>query len=137
MAALLSVNNLKVQFATRKTFATAVDDFSLTIAAGECVGLVGEPGCGKTTTGLAVMRLLPNNGKITAGNIVLDGVDLATLPEQEMQKQRGNAMALIPQDPMSSLNPTMKIGRQIGEGLRIHRGASEDDAQKRALEVLE
>ena len=137
MAALLSVNNLKVQFATRKTFATAVDDFSLTIAPGECVGLVGESGCGKTTTGLAVMRLLPNNGRITAGNIVLDGVDLATLPEQEMQKQRGNAMALIPQDPMSSLNPTMKIGRQIGEGLRIHRGASEDDAQKRALEVLE
>jgi oligopeptide/dipeptide ABC transporter ATP-binding protein len=83
------------------------------------------------------MRLLPNNGKITAGNIVLDGVDLATLPEEEMQKQRGNAMALIPQDPMSSLNPTMKIGRQIGEGLRIHRGVSEADARKRALEVLE
>jgi peptide/nickel transport system ATP-binding protein len=83
------------------------------------------------------MRLLPNNGKITAGNIVLDGVDLATLPEDEMQKQRGNAMALIPQDPMSSLNPTMKIGKQIGEGLRIHRGVSEDDARKRALEVLE
>src|ERR1019366_278405 len=126
MAALLSVNNLKVQFATRKTFATAVDDFSLTIAPGECVGLGGESGCGKTTTGLAVMRLLPNNGKITAGNIVLGGVDVATLPEEEMRKQRGNAMALIPQDPMSSLNPTMKIGRQIGEGLRIHRGASED-----------
>src|ERR1019366_1674598 len=121
MAALLSVNNLKVQFATRKTFATAVDDFSLTIAPGECVGLVGESG----------------NGKITAGNIVLDGVDLATLPEEEMRKQRGNAMALIPQDPMSSLNPTMKIGRQIGEGLRIHRGVSEADARKRALEVLE
>jgi oligopeptide/dipeptide ABC transporter ATP-binding protein len=137
MAALLSVNNLKVQFATRKVFATAVDDFSLTIAPGECVGLVGESGCGKTTTGLAVMRLLPNNGKITAGNIVLDGVDLATLPEDEMQKQRGNAMALIPQDPMSSLNPTMKIGKQIGEGLRIHRGVGEDDARKRALEVLE
>src|SRR5271155_1783249 len=106
MSSLLSVNNLRVQFATRKTFATAVDDFSLSIKPGECVGLVGESGCGKTTTGLAVMRLLPNNGKITSGNIVLDGVDLATLPESEMQKQRGNALALIPQDPMSSLNPT-------------------------------
>ena len=137
MSSLLDVNNLKVQFATRKTFATAVDDFSISINPGECVGLVGESGCGKTTTGLAIMRLLPGNGKIAAGNIVLDGVDLATLAESEMQKQRGRTVALIPQDPMSSLNPTMKIGRQIGEGLRIHEGASEDEANKRALEVLE
>jgi peptide/nickel transport system ATP-binding protein len=137
MAALLSVNNLKVQFATRKTFATAVDDFSLTIDRGECVGLVGESGCGKTTTGLAIMRLLPGNGKIIAGNIVLDGADLATLSEKEMQRQRGQSVALIPQDPMSSLNPTTKIGRQIGEGLRIHTGASDAEARKRALEVLE
>jgi oligopeptide/dipeptide ABC transporter ATP-binding protein len=137
MASLLTVNNLKVQFASRKTFATAVDDFSLTINAGECVGLVGESGCGKTTTGLAIMRLLPGTGKISAGNIVLDDVDLASLSEKEMQRQRGQSIALIPQDPMSSLNPTTKIGRQIGEGLRIHHGASDADARKRALEVLE
>ncbi|HUV57382.1 MAG TPA: ABC transporter ATP-binding protein [Acidimicrobiales bacterium] len=137
MSSLLEVNNLKVQFATRKTFATAVDEFSLSINPGECVGLVGESGCGKTTTGLAIMRLLPGNGKIAAGNVLLNGVDLATLSENEMQKQRGRSVALIPQDPMSSLNPTMKIGRQIGEGLRIHEGASEADARKRALEVLE
>src|ERR1017187_7791586 len=137
MSSLLTVNNLKVQFASRKTLATAVDDFSLTIKAGECVGLVGESGCGKTTTGLAIMRLLPGTGKIVAGNIVLDGVDLATLSEKEMQSQRGQSVALIPQDPMSSLNPTTKIGRQIGEGLRIHTGASEADARKRSLEVLE
>jgi peptide/nickel transport system ATP-binding protein len=137
MSSLLAVNNLKVQFATRKTFATAVDDFSLSINPGECVGLVGESGCGKTTTGLAIMRLLPGNGKIAAGNIVLDGVDLSTLSESDMQHQRGRSVALIPQDPMSSLNPTMRIGRQIGEGLRIHEGASEADARKRALEVLE
>src|ERR1019366_9803735 len=116
MSSLLSVNNLKIQFATRKTFATAVDDFSLTINPGESVGRVGESGCGKTTTGLAIMRLLPGNGKITGGNVVLDGVDLATLDEKEMRHYRGQAVALIPQDPMSSLNPTMKIGRQIGEG---------------------
>jgi peptide/nickel transport system ATP-binding protein len=137
MSSLLTVNNLKVQFASRKTFATAVDDFSLTIKAGECVGLVGESGCGKTTTGLAIMRLLPGTGKIVAGNVVLDDVDLASLSEKQMQHQRGQSIALIPQDPMSSLNPTTKIGRQIGEGLRIHHGASEVEARKRALEVLE
>jgi peptide/nickel transport system ATP-binding protein len=137
MPSLLTVNNLKVQFASRDSFATAVDDFSLTIEAGECVGLVGESGCGKTTTGLAIMRLLPGTGKIVAGNIVLNGVDLAGLSEKEMQRQRGQSIALIPQDPMSSLNPTTKIGRQIGEGLRIHHGASDDEAKKRALEVLE
>jgi len=137
MSSLLSVNNLKVQFATKNTFATAVDDFSLTINAGESVGLVGESGCGKTTAALAIMRLLPGNGKIAGGNVVLDGVDLATLPEKEMRHYRGQAVALIPQDPMSSLNPTTKIGRQIGEGLRIHSGVSDAVARKRALEVLE
>jgi len=137
MSSLLSVKNLKVQFTTRNTFATAVDDFSLDIAPGECVGLVGESGCGKTTTGLSIMRLLPGNGHITAGSVVLDGFDLASLSEKEMQSKRGNDVALIPQDPMSSLNPTTKIGRQIGEGLRIHRGASDEEARKRSLEVLE
>jgi peptide/nickel transport system ATP-binding protein len=137
MSTLLSVNNLKVQFVSRDKFATAVDDFSLEIGRGECVGLVGESGCGKTTTGLAVMRLLPRNGRIAAGNVVLDGVDLATLSESDMQTQRGRSVALIPQDPMSSLNPTTKIGTQIGEGLRIHEGATREEARKRALEVLE
>lgn len=137
MTALLTVQNLKVQFSSRKSFATAVDDFSLTVNPGECVGLVGESGCGKTTTGLSIMRLLPNNGHIAGGSILLDGVDLASLSEKEMQSHRGRTVALIPQDPMSSLNPTTKIGRQIGEGLRIHRGASDAEARQRALEVLD
>jgi peptide/nickel transport system ATP-binding protein len=137
MSSLLSVNNLTVQFSSRDTFTTAVDDFSIDISPRECVGLVGESGCGKTTTGLAIMRLLPGSGKLASGNVVFDGVDLATLSEHEMRTQRGNGIALIPQDPMSSLNPTTKIGRQIGEGLRIHRGATHDEARKRALEVLE
>src|SRR5665213_585751 len=137
MSSLLTVKNLKVQFTTSNTFATAVNSFSLTIGAGESVGLVGESGCGKTTTGLAVMRLLPGNGRIAGGSVELDGVDLASLSEKEMQSQRGNDVALIPQDPMSSLNPTTKIGRQIGEGLRIHEGASEEEARTRALEVLD
>ena len=137
MSSLLSVNNLQVQFSTRKAFVTAVDDFSLTVEPGECVGLVGESGCGKTTTGLSIMRLLPNNGKISSGSISLEGVDLSSLSEKEMRVHRGQSVALIPQDPMSSLNPTTKIGRQIGEGLRIHNGASDEEAKRRALEVLE
>src|SRR5579863_8048165 len=137
MPSLLSVKDLQVKFSTRNSFVTAVDDFSLTIQPGECVGLVGESGCGKTTTGLAIMRLLPGNGHIGAGTIELEGVDLSSLSEKEMQSQRGQSVALIPQDPMSSLNPTMKIGRQIGEGLRIHNDASDEEARKRALEVLD
>ncbi len=114
----------------------AVDGVSIDIAAGECVGIVGESGCGKTTTGLSIMRLLPKNGHVSGGQIFLDGRDLASLSEKEMQKVRGNSVALIPQDPMTSLNPTMRIGDQIAEGYRIHRGASEEDARARALEVL-
>src|SRR3984957_12609640 len=137
MPSLLSVKNLQVKFSTRKSFVTAVDNFSIDIEPGQCVGLVGESGCGKTTSGLAIMRLLPGNGNIASGSVELEGVDLSTLSEKEMQSQRGRTVALIPQDPMSSLNPTMKIGRQIGEGLRIHNGATDEEAQKRALEVLE
>jgi len=115
MSPLLSVNELKVQFASRDASATAVDDFSLVVNAGECVGLVGESGCGKTTTGLAIMRLLPNNGHIINGNVVLDGVDLATLSEKDMQSQRGRTVALIPQDPMSSLDPVYRIVEENGK----------------------
>ncbi len=137
MAPLLSVENLKVQFASRASLATAVDDFSFRIEPGECVGLVGESGCGKTTTGLSIMRLLPPNGHIAGGRILLDDVDLASLGDKEMRHHRGKSVALIPQDPMSSLNPTTKIGKQIGEGLQIHEGASVEEARGRALEVLE
>src|SRR5580704_2182377 len=137
MASLLTVKNLQVKFTTRNSFVTAVDDFSLSIDPGECVGLVGESGCGKTTSGLAIMRLLPGNGHIAGGTVELEGVDLSGLSEKEMQRERGQSVALIPQDPMSSLNPTMKIGRQIGEGLRIHNGATDEEARQRAMEVLE
>jgi len=137
MDPLLSVENLQVGFKMRSGQVTAVDDISLNVSAGECVGIVGESGCGKTTTGLAVMRLLAANGSITKGRISFDGTDLASLSEAEMRKFRGNQVALVPQDPLTSLNPSTKIGRQIGEGYRIHKGASVKEAEKRAIEVLE
>jgi oligopeptide/dipeptide ABC transporter ATP-binding protein len=114
----------------------AVDGVSFDIAAGECVGLVGESGCGKTTIGTSIMRLLPNTGHIIGGSVELDGLDLATLPEEKMQKVRGNQIAFIPQDPMTSLNPTMTIGRQIAEGYVLHKGVSREEGIKRAIEVL-
>ena len=136
MPPVLKINDLKTQFRGRQGTVTAVDGVSLEIGAGECVGLVGESGCGKSTTGLSIMRLLPPNGSVAAGNIELLGQDLATLSEKEMEKVRGNSVALIPQDPMTSLNPTMRIGRQIAEGMRLHHGASKAEAEARALEVL-
>jgi len=137
MCALLDIQNLRVDFKMRNGSVTAVDDVSMSVAAGECVGVVGESGCGKTTTGLALMRLLAANGTITKGTISFEGTDLASLSESEMRKFRGNQVALIPQDPLTSLNPTTKIGIQIGEGYRLHRGASKEDSMKRAIEVLE
>jgi oligopeptide/dipeptide ABC transporter ATP-binding protein len=114
----------------------AVDGVSFEINAGECVGLVGESGCGKTTIGTSIMRLLPNNGDIIGGSIEILGQDVVQMSEAQMQGVRGNTVALIPQDPMTSLNPTMTIGRQIAEGYIHHRGVSEEEGRQRALEVL-
>src|SRR5665811_1134275 len=102
--ALLSVKNLRTEFAMRAQNVAAVDDVSFELNAGECLGIVGESGCGKTTTGLSIMQLLPRNGKIKAGEIMFEDRDLAQLSENEIRKIRGNDIALIPQDPMTSLN---------------------------------
>ena len=120
----------------RSANVVAVDDVSFEISEGECVGLVGESGCGKTTIGLSIMRLLQNNGHVIGGSIEHLGKDLAALSEEQMQKVRGNEIAFIPQDPMTSLNPTMNIGRQIAEGYIEHRGVSAEEGRERALEVL-
>jgi oligopeptide/dipeptide ABC transporter ATP-binding protein len=133
---ILTVENLRTEFRMRHSSVVAVDGVSLQIAEGECVGLVGESGCGKSTTGFSIMRLLPGNGHVVGGSITLLGRDLATLEEKEMRNVRGDEVALIPQDPMTSLNPTMTIGRQIAEGVRLHRDASRQQARDRALEVL-
>jgi peptide/nickel transport system ATP-binding protein len=133
---VLEVRDLRAEFHLRSAVVKAVDGVSLAVRAGECLGLVGESGCGKTTTGLAVMKLLPNVGHITAGSIRLGGRELVHLSEKEMQKVRGNDVAMVFQDPMTSLNPTWTIGRQIAEPVRIHKGASKQEAFERALEVL-
>jgi len=136
MGAVLSVRNLRTEFRMRSANVVAVDDVSFDISEGECVGLVGESGCGKTTIGLSIMRLLQNNGHLIGGSIEHLGKDLASLSEEEMQRVRGNEIAFIPQDPMTSLNPTMNIGRQIAEGFIEHRGVSAEEGRERALEVL-
>lgn len=136
MTPLLRVSNLQTQFTMRSGLVTAVDDVSFEINPGECVGLVGESGCGKSTTGLSIMRLLPPNGRISSGSVELLGRDLAALSEKQMHAVRGNEVALIPQDPMTSLNPTMRIGRQITEAVSLHRDVTKEQARQRALEVL-
>jgi len=133
---VLEVSDLRAEFHLRSANVKAVDGVSLKVRAGECLGLVGESGCGKTTTGLAVMKLLPNVGHITSGSVRLAGRDLLPLSEKEMQKVRGNDVAMVFQDPMTSLNPTWTIGRQIAEPVRIHKGASKQEALERAVEVL-
>jgi len=136
MAPVLQVENLRTEFRMRTGSVVAVDGVSFEVGEGECVGVVGESGCGKSTTGLSIMRLLPANGHLTGGSVTLLGRDLAPLDEREMRRIRGDEVALIPQDPMTSLNPTMTIGRQISEGVRLHRDVSRDQARQRALEVL-
>ena len=118
---ILAIENLTVVFGTTRGDQAAVRDVSLTVPAGSTVALVGESGSGKSTTAAAVNRLLPANGRVTAGRVVLDGRDLLTLSEREMRRIRGAGIGLVPQDPMSNLNPVAKIGTQVAESL-IGRG---------------
>jgi peptide/nickel transport system ATP-binding protein len=136
VANVLEVKNLRTEFHLKSATVTAVDDVSFEVGQGECLGVVGESGCGKTTIGLSIMRLLPNVGHLVGGSVSLMGQDLAQLSEKEMNKVRGNQVGMVFQDPLTSLNPTMKIGDQIAEGIRLHRGASKAQAWARALEVL-
>ena len=121
MTTVLDVQGLRTEFRLRRSTVVAVDDVSFHVEEGECVGVVGESGCGKTTTGLSIMKLLPNVGHVTAGSISLLGRDLAPLSERDMCHVRGNDVGMIFQDPLTSLNPTMTVGRQIAESVRLHR----------------
>jgi oligopeptide/dipeptide ABC transporter ATP-binding protein len=133
---ILDIKNLAVRIDMRNSAVTPVDGVSLHIDAGETLGIVGESGCGKSMTGLSIMQLLPTGGHIVQGSIEFMGRDLAPLSYNEMHKIRGNDIAMIFQDPMTSLNPTKSIGDQVAEPVRIHRGASHKEALDRAVEVL-
>ena len=137
MEQLLEVNDLRTEIRLRSATVHAVDGISFHVAPGETVGLVGESGCGKTITGLSIMRLLPRGGHIAGGEILFGGQDLAKVSEAEIRHVRGNDIAMVFQDPMTSLNPTMTIGRQISEAVRLHRGVSKKAALSRAVEVLD
>jgi oligopeptide/dipeptide ABC transporter ATP-binding protein len=136
VANVLEVENLRTEFHLRTANVGAVDDVSFTVAEGECVGIVGESGCGKSTTGLSIMKLLPTVGHIAGGSIRINGRDVVTMGAKDMREVRGNEAAMIFQDPMTSLNPTMTIAQQIAEGVRLHRKVSKAEARERALEVL-
>ena len=135
-APLLQITGLRTEIRRKGRVVRAVDDLSLTVAPGECLGLVGESGCGKTMTARSVMRLLPPGGVIAAGSVVLAGTELTALSERDMQTVRGNDVGMVFQDPSSCLDPTMTIGRQIAESVTIHRGADRAAAAARAVEML-
>jgi peptide/nickel transport system ATP-binding protein len=133
---LLEVTGLRTEIDTRQGRIRPVDGVSFSVAAGETLGVVGESGSGKTMTGMSIMRLLPPGGQIAAGSVRLDGQELTELSEAEMRTLRGNRMAMIFQDPMTSLNPVRTIGSQLREAYRLHRGGSRAAATARATDVL-
>jgi len=136
MTALVEIEDLHTEIKLRRSVVHAIDGVSLSVAAGECLGIVGESGSGKTMTALSVMRLLPGGGTITGGRISLADTEITALTEEQMQQVRGNAVGMVFQDPLTSLNPTMTIGDQIAESVRLHRDASKATALERAIEVL-
>lgn len=134
---LLSVNKLKTHFSTPEGVIRAVDDVSFEIDRGRVLGLVGESGCGKSVTALSLMRLIPPSGRIISGEIFFDGHDLLKLGKEEIRKLRGNQMAMVFQDPMTSLNPVFTIGNQISEILRVHKGLKRSEAMNTAQFLLQ
>ena len=133
---ILEIDKLSISFFTRLREIPAVMDFSVKVAPGEAVGLVGESGCGKSTVALGVMRDLGKNGRIVGGSIKFKGRDMEHMTADELRDIRGNEIAMIYQEPMASLNPAMRIGKQLMEVPMIHEGVSEHEAYQRALEVV-
>jgi ABC-type dipeptide/oligopeptide/nickel transport system ATPase component len=134
---LLQVEHLTVVFDARPAPVVAVDDVSFSIQAGETLGLVGESGSGKSVTAFAILRLLQPPGRIAGGRVLFQGRDLVALPEREVREVRGAGISLIFQEPMTALNPVMRVGDQIAEALTVHGRASRQEARVRAVELLE
>ncbi len=133
---LLEVRNLKTYFATRKGEVRSVDDVSFTVELGETLSLVGESGCGKSVTALSIMRLLSPPGRIVGGEVLFEGRNLLKLTEKEMRAISGDDIAMIFQDPMTSLNPVLTVGEQIAEAIRLHRKVSKREAWLQAIEGM-
>ncbi|MCA1601435.1 MAG: ABC transporter ATP-binding protein, partial [Acidobacteria bacterium] len=136
MSHLLEVRNLQTHFPTRAGLVRAVNGVSFHLDRGELLGLVGESGCGKSITALSIMRLIAPPGKIAGGHIVFDGKNLLQMSEPEMRQMRGDDIAMIFQDPMTSLNPVFTVGEQIAEALRLHRKLSRKDARLAAINAM-
>ena len=137
MAALLEVESLRTHFFTRDGVVRAVDGVSFSVDPGETLAVVGESGCGKSVTSLSIMRIIASPpGRIVAGRVLFEGRDLLALTEEEMRAVRGNAISMIFQEPMTSLNPALTVGRQIAESLVLHRGLSRDAAMAKAVDML-
>ena len=136
-APLLSVRDLSVTFGRGRKAFTAVDGISFDVAPGQTVGLVGESGCGKSVTSLAIMGLLPSRGNTVTGSVRFDGDELLDLPGDQLRDRRGRDVAMIFQDPLSSLNPVVSLGIQVAEVLQRHRGMKKDAAMRRATELLD
>jgi oligopeptide/dipeptide ABC transporter ATP-binding protein len=134
--ALLAVEDLRTHFAKAGRVLKAVDGLSFTLSAGRVLGIVGESGSGKTVTALSILRLIDPPGKIAGGRVLYRGRDLLALPESQMERIRGDRIAMIFQDPMTSLNPAFAIGDQIAEGMVIHHGTEKGEAKRRAIELM-
>jgi oligopeptide/dipeptide ABC transporter ATP-binding protein len=137
MSPLLEVKNLRIELTTRDGVAPVIDDLSFTLNPGETMSFVGESGCGKSMTALALMGLLPEKvGRVAAGNIIFDGEDLSQASDERLRAIRGNEISMIFQEPMTSLNPVFTIGEQIAEVLRAHQGLSRNAAWAQSIELL-
>jgi oligopeptide transport system ATP-binding protein len=138
LAPLLSVRDLRTQFFTADGIVKAVDGVSFDIYPGQTLGIVGESGCGKSVTAMSIMRLVASPpGRVVGGQAIFEGRDLLTLPDSEMRKVRGRQIAMIFQDPMTSLNPVLSVNRQLTEGLQLHLGMDAGQAKRRAIELLD
>ncbi len=135
-ATILEVKNLTTEFATPAGPLTATDDVSFSLGRGKALGIVGESGSGKSVTARSIMRLLPKSNVLTSGEVYLNGVDIMSLSPSELREIWGPEVAMVFQDPLGSLNPVMKIGQQVAEGLRVHHGISKKEARSTALALL-
>jgi oligopeptide transport system ATP-binding protein len=136
-SALLSVEDLRVEFTTRRGIVYAVNGITFDVARGETLGIVGESGCGKSVTSLAVLGLLARNGRVRSGRALFEGRDLIPMTDRQLRQIRGREIAMIFQDPMTSLNPVLTIGKQIREALHTHFGMNRKEADERAAQLID